>query len=28
LPDHMARTWKTLDWGVNDVPQDPFGGDE
>lgn len=28
LPDHMARTWKTLDWGENDVPADPFGGDE
>ena len=28
LPDQMARTWKTLDWGVNDVPADPFGGDE
>jgi 23S rRNA pseudouridine955/2504/2580 synthase len=27
LPEHMARTWKTLDWGENDVPQDPFGGD-
>jgi 23S rRNA pseudouridine955/2504/2580 synthase len=25
LPDHMARTWKTLDWGENDVPADPFG---
>jgi 23S rRNA pseudouridine955/2504/2580 synthase len=28
LPDHMARTWKALDWGINDVPADPFGGDE
>jgi 23S rRNA pseudouridine955/2504/2580 synthase len=28
LPEHMARTWKTLDWGENDVPLDPFGGDE
>ncbi len=27
LPEHMARTWKTLDWGENDVPLDPFGGD-
>jgi 23S rRNA pseudouridine955/2504/2580 synthase len=27
LPDHMARTWKTLDWGENDVPLDPFGGE-
>ncbi|SEN23181.1 ribosomal large subunit pseudouridine synthase C [Pseudorhodobacter antarcticus] len=25
LPDHMARTWKALDWGINDVPADPFG---
>ncbi len=25
LPDHMSRTWKTLDWGENDVPADPFG---
>ena len=24
LPDHMARTWKSLDWGENDVPADPF----
>jgi 23S rRNA pseudouridine955/2504/2580 synthase len=24
LPDHMARTWKTLDWKENDVPADPF----
>ena len=24
LPDHMARTWKTLDWGENAVPADPF----
>jgi 23S rRNA pseudouridine955/2504/2580 synthase len=28
LPEHMARTWKTLDWGVDDVPADPFGGAE
>ncbi len=27
LPEHMARTWKTLDWGENDVPADPFGGE-
>ena len=27
LPEHMARTWKTLDWGESDVPLDPFGGD-
>ena len=25
LPDHMDRTWKALDWGINDVPADPFG---
>ncbi|MFV0492371.1 MAG: RluA family pseudouridine synthase [Pseudorhodobacter sp.] len=25
LPPHMARTWKTFDWGENDVPADPFG---
>jgi 23S rRNA pseudouridine955/2504/2580 synthase len=24
LPDHMAKTWKTLDWKENDVPADPF----
>ncbi len=24
LPDHMARTWKTLDWRAEDVPADPF----
>ena len=28
LPDHMVRTWKTLDWGENDVPADPFAGAE
>ena len=28
LPEHMARTWKTLDWGVDDVPADPFAGAE
>jgi 23S rRNA pseudouridine955/2504/2580 synthase len=28
LPEHMQRTWKTLDWGENDVPADPFGGFE
>jgi 23S rRNA pseudouridine955/2504/2580 synthase len=27
LPDHMARTWKMLDWHANDVPVDPFAGD-
>ena len=26
LPDHMARTWKTLDWNESDVPADPFAG--
>ena len=24
LPDHMARTWKSLDWNERDVPADPF----
>jgi 23S rRNA pseudouridine955/2504/2580 synthase len=24
LPDHMARTWKLLDWKETDVPADPF----
>jgi len=24
LPDHMVRTWKTLGWSENDVPEDPF----
>lgn len=24
LPDHMARTWKTLGWHENEVPADPF----
>lgn len=24
LPDHMARTWKLLDWREGDVPADPF----
>ena len=24
LPDHMARTWKTLEWREADVPDDPF----
>ncbi|MBK5946833.1 RNA pseudouridine synthase [Rhodobacter veldkampii DSM 11550] len=24
LPEHMARTWKTLGWLENDVPADPF----
>jgi 23S rRNA pseudouridine955/2504/2580 synthase len=25
LPEHMARTWKALDWKETDVPADPFG---
>jgi len=24
LPEHMARSWKTLGWTENDVPADPF----
>jgi len=24
LPEHMARTWKTLEWREADVPADPF----
>jgi 23S rRNA pseudouridine955/2504/2580 synthase len=24
LPDHMARTWKLLDWKETDIPADPF----
>ncbi len=24
LPEHMARTWKTLGWQEQDVPADPF----
>ncbi|WGV15699.1 RluA family pseudouridine synthase [Fuscovulum ytuae] len=24
LPEHMARTWKALDWKEDDVPSDPF----
>ena len=27
LPDHMMRTWKTLGWHENDVPDDPFDED-
>ena len=26
LPDHMARTWKLMDWKESDVPADPFQG--
>ena len=28
LPDHMTRTWDTLDWRASDVLDDPFEGDE
>ena len=28
LPDHMARTWDTMGWGVNDVPADPFSDEQ
>jgi 23S rRNA pseudouridine955/2504/2580 synthase len=28
LPDHMARTWKTLEWQASDVPADPFEDEE
>ena len=24
LPSHMARTWKTFQWDISDVPDDPF----
>jgi len=24
LPEHMARTWRTLEWRETDVPSDPF----
>ena len=27
LPEHMARTWKTLGWSPNDAPADPFEND-
>ncbi|MFB2533259.1 RluA family pseudouridine synthase [Paracoccus sp. p4-l81] len=27
LPDHMARTWKTVGWHENDAPIDPFEDD-
>ena len=27
LPDHMARTWQTLGWSEQDVPEDPFAED-
>lgn len=28
LPEHMARTWQTLGWHENDVPDDPFAEGE
>ena len=28
LPEHMARTWKTLEWQAADVPADPFEDEE
>jgi 23S rRNA pseudouridine955/2504/2580 synthase len=28
LPEHMARTWKTLGWDPKDVPADPFAEEE
>ena len=27
LPEHMARTWKTLGWDPKEVPADPFAED-
>lgn len=27
LPDHMGRTWKSVGWHENDVPDDPFADD-
>jgi 23S rRNA pseudouridine955/2504/2580 synthase len=27
LPDHMARTWKTMGWREADAPADPFSDD-
>ncbi len=24
MPDHMARTWKSVGWSEHDVPEDPF----
>lgn len=26
LPEHMAKTWKTVGWSVFDAPEDPFEG--
>ena len=28
LPEHMVRTWDVLGWRAEDVPVDPFEGDE
>ncbi|MEI4471724.1 RluA family pseudouridine synthase [Frigidibacter sp. MR17.24] len=28
LPEHMKRTWKTMGWYENDVPEDPFADDQ
>ena len=28
LPEHMQRTWDTLDWRAQDVPADPFRDEE
>ena len=28
LPEHMTRTWKTLEWREGDVPADPFAEEE
>ena len=27
LPQHMAQTWNTFQWDMNDVPEDPFTED-
>ncbi len=27
LPEHMTRTWATLEWAVADAPEDPFSPD-
>ena len=28
LPEHMTRTWETLDWHVADAPADPFDDED
>ncbi|MEI4488041.1 RluA family pseudouridine synthase [Frigidibacter sp. MR17.14] len=28
LPEHMKRTWKTMGWFENDVPEDPFADEQ